>query len=127
MRTRLLAVSSCFAFLALAGFALVQAEQGVAADAEPAVVISDFGCGLLDGNGAAVFTNDSHGVITNSNNDNTMVRCQADVTPSADGRAVRWNFENTGGMCLTQSGLTDQWTNVVSASGRATLTCHYRN
>jgi hypothetical protein len=66
-------------------------------------------------------------VITNSANSNGMMRCQAQVTLSPDGRAVRFNYENTGQLCVTLAGITDRWNNVVSASGQVTLTCHYKD
>jgi hypothetical protein len=124
-----LAASVTVVLLATIGLVTIHAHQVSAAEAaaEPAVVISDFGCNLFNGMGVLVFTNESHGVITSSNNDNSMMRCQAQVTPSPEGRAVRFNYDNTGMLCMTQSGATDRWNNVVSASGQATLTCHYKN
>jgi hypothetical protein len=126
MSKKILAVAGCLAIM-VAAFS-VQAESTPASDAAPALVISDFGCNLIDGNGAFAFTTDTHGVVTNSNNDNAMMRCQAQVTPSPDGRAVRWSQDTHPGLqCNVLGRLTDDWRNVVSASGNATLICQFKD
>lgn len=88
-----------------------------------AVRIDDFGCGVLDGNGNGVYTTDSKVVMTPSPNGNTVLKCFAKNVPNNTGRAVRWNYENTGYSCGTQSGSTTDWHETVSTSGRAVLTC----
>lgn len=97
---------------------------GLTALAEPAVVIREFGCGLLDGNGSGVGTTNSFAVITDSETGAVMLRCQADVTPSSTGKAVQFSYDNTGASCGVLVGITTKWKEVVSASGKATLHCH---
>jgi hypothetical protein len=92
--------------------------------ADPAVVIRDFSCGLLDGNGGAVGTTNTFAVVTDSETGAVMLRCQADVTPSSSGKAVQWNYDNTGLLCGVLVGVTSKWREVVSAQGNATLHCH---
>lgn len=88
---------------------------------DAAVRINNFGCVLLDGNGGFVVTTDSSVVITDSGNGN--LKCQANVTPSVSGRAVHYDFASTGLLCGTINGVTSQWHETVSASGKATLQC----
>jgi hypothetical protein len=122
MRTRILAVAS-FIVVAAAVAATIQVQ---AAAPQPAVIISDVSCNLFDGTGALTFTTDTHGVVTNSSNDNRMMRCQADVAPPPDGRAVQFSqATHPGVVCNAVGRLTDNWRNTVSASGKATLQCHF--
>ena len=59
---------------------------------------------------------------------NGIFVCQGGVTPSDDGKAVNYSGKrNVGTLCFvpgTSFG-TDDWHEVVSASGQATLACHY--
>lgn len=88
-----------------------------------AVVIKDTGCSLLDGDGNPTFTTDSQIVSTNSNN--SKITCKAKVTPSSTAKgAVHWNYANTGLLCNTTFGVTQDWEEVVTPSGQATLQCH---
>ncbi len=111
--------------------ATVLALASASAFAEPALVIRDEGCGMLNGNGQVVFTTETHRVVTNSANGNAVFRCNATVAPASSGRAAHFDFNSTGLLCAigTASGieLTDDWNNVVSASGEARLTCRYRD
>ena len=125
----LLAVYSLSVGLALAG---------------PALVIGIDGCGLLDGNGFG--TNMGASGITvsaNSSNGNVMHTCSADVAPdSSSKRSKIWSVENTFGFfCDDPSDdidgcvcgidgtdiLTDDWHQVVSASGKTKLVCHFKD
>jgi hypothetical protein len=127
MLRKILAGAACLAVMAAAAFT-IRAESAPAATPSPALVISEFGCNMFDGDGNIFFTTDTHGVVTNSNNNNVNIRCQAEVTPPATGRAAVWSqATHPGVQCSTMAGLTDNWRNVVSASGNATLTCHYKN
>ncbi len=92
--------------------------------AQADVFVDVFACGMRDGNGVLVVTQDTHVVITNNQQGNAKVTCQADVTPSISGRAQQWDFDNTGVLCMTPSGTTSSWHEVVSAKGEATLQCH---
>lgn len=88
-----------------------------------AVVISDVGCGLLDGNGGSATADSSQSVTTSSGNG--TLSCKASVDPASSGKAVHWDFSNTGLLCGTVAGtFTDDWQETVSASGQATLSCH---
>ncbi|KAH7175114.1 uncharacterized protein B0J16DRAFT_324559 [Fusarium flagelliforme] len=85
-----------------------------------AIFISDFDCGLVDGNGNFVSADRSRVVITQSGNRNLV--CESDVTPPSDGRAEIYNFKNTGALCGTVGGFrTDKWQQTISASGKTTL------
>lgn len=126
MPRRILAVAGCLTIM-FAAFS-IQAESTPASDAGPALVISEFGCNMLDGTGAFVFTTDTHGVVANSNNNNATMRCQADVAPPPDGRAVRWSQDtHPGVLCGFQGMATADWRVVVSASGNATMICQFKD
>jgi hypothetical protein len=113
--------------LAMSSFLYQPEKSAEAAAVAPALVISEFGCNLLDGNGVFVFTDNTHAVITSSNNGNTNMRCQADTTPSASGRAVHFGQDTHPGLaCGTPGGTTLNWKITVSASGKATMQCHVR-
>ncbi|MCF3108234.1 hypothetical protein LL912_05540 [Niabella sp. CC-SYL272] len=86
-----------------------------------AVRITDFGCGFSDGNGNPFFTDNSSIVITSSGNGN--FKCQASGVPNSTGKAVKYGGDITGGWCFTQAGITDDWQEVISADGNATLIC----
>lgn len=87
-----------------------------------AVVASDFGCALLDSDGVITGTQDSHSVLTPSGNG--QFRCHREVAAPATGKAVKFNNANTGLSCVTSAGVTTDWSEVISASGQATLTCN---
>ncbi len=119
--------------LALAAVMLVSTRSSAKADS-PAVVITDFGCTFLNGNGFLAFASDSQIVVTESGN--SKLTCTGQVTPSATAQgAVHWNFDNTGLLCSIPRGLflhhhrpplplTRDWEEVVTPSGQATLSCH---
>ena len=107
-------VSAAVLVLSSVSSALAQAD----------VFIDVSACGMRDGNGTFVVTHDTHVVVTNNRQGNGKVTCQADVTPSISGRAQQWDFDNTGVLCVTPSGTTSSWHEVVSAQGEATLQCH---
>ena len=90
----------------------------------PAIHISGFGCGMLDGDGGGVAADRSRVVITSSGNAN--LKCSVSGVANSTGSAVHWDFDNTGFLCGTTVGLTEQWKETVSASGNATLTCKGR-
>jgi len=83
---------------------------------DPAIVINDFGCGLMDGDGNFAFADASHAVVTSSGN--STLKCSATVANS-QGKAVNYNDF----LCGTPLGLTTDSHETVSASGQATLTC----
>ena len=90
----------------------------------PAIHIDGFSCGMLDGNGGGITADASSVVITSSGNVN--FKCSVSGVANSTGSAVQWNFDNTGLLCGTTVGVTDQWKETVSASGNATLSCKGR-
>ena len=97
-----------------------------AANADPAIIITDFACGLLDGDGFGFGTTDTK-VVSSQNgkpgNRNINFKCHATGVPNSTGKAVHWNFDNTGFTCGTLFGSTTDWKETVSAGGKAVLTC----
>jgi hypothetical protein len=94
--------------------------------ADPAIRITDFGCGLYDGNGGFAFTTETRVVKTSGGPGVTVLKCFADV-PNDTGAAVHYSGKSTGVFCGTLFGITDDWHETVSASGKAILTCHQKN
>src|SRR5688572_11376504 len=95
--------------------------------ANGAVHISDFGCGMLNGQGGSVYTTDSRVTVTPPNAGVTILKCSARDVANTTGRAVHWNHDNTGLVCNTQMGTTTDWMETVSANGAAVLTCKVHN
>ncbi len=107
-----------FSFIAVFAMAIALLSWKHAKSAnDGAVVINDFGCGLLDGDGHLAFTDMSHAVVTPSGNGS--LTCRAHV-PNSTGKAV--NYTNL--LCATPAGFTANGFEIVSASGQATLTCN---
>jgi hypothetical protein len=106
------------ALMLVSGFGRVAAAK---AD-NGAVIINDAGCGLLDGNGGFALADSDHAVITS--NGNGVLVCKASGLANDTGTAVRYNFASTGFLCGTPAGATQDWSETVSASGNATLSCH---
>jgi hypothetical protein len=129
-RPKLAAALTAAALAALAAVLILPtAKADPPADKPGAVVINDQGCGLFDGNGGFAFADSDHVVVTPSGNQH--LKCRADVTPPASGKAVHYDTDNNpfgpGTVCaiVTPAGFvtTEDWRETVSASGRATLTC----
>lgn len=116
---RALTVMAC---AAAAVIVLAMSQSG--ARAEGAIVINDGHCGLLDGDGGFAL-GDVHSV-TNSGGV-TNYTCSAKKVNNQNRKSVDYNFGNTGLPCMTQSGVTTDWTESVSASGNAMLHCHVKN
>jgi hypothetical protein len=65
------------------------------------------------------------GVITPSGNARTG--CQGEI-PNSTGKAITFNFQNTGIECESTTGtFTKKWHETISASGKVTLQCHFRD
>jgi hypothetical protein len=94
----------------------------IAKSPNAAVVIKSGACTLFDGTGALVAGQRFHAVVNHSR---TKATCRAKGLANPTGKAVRFNFANTGVPCQTPSGLTTRWRETVSASGNARITCHY--
>lgn len=108
---KLLLMSSMF-FVALSAYAA------------PAVIVTDFGCGMPDGDGGSVFTTDTK--VVNSNNGkggNINFKCYFSDVPNSTGKAVHHDFESTGFLCNTTFGTTENWRGVVDSEGEAVLSC----
>lgn len=106
-----------------AAFAVVTFLISWTASSKSAAIVSidEIGCGMLNGDGSGTWTDNTHSVVTSSGN--STLRCQISDVPNSTGKAVIFNFGNTGSYCNTSIGLTDNWQEVVSADGHATLVC----
>lgn len=91
------------------------------ASSEPAVVVKGQTCGVIDGDGGFVMGTDSHSVTTSSGK--TIFTCRVKGVPNSRNESVVFNHQNTGMMCGTNLGFTDEWRNHISASGNAILSC----
>jgi len=100
--------------------------------AEPAVVVSDESCTLLDGDSDFIAATDTQFVFANNSKDgNYTFKCSAKEVDNSTGGPVKWDNENTGLLCFIPvlGQLTDDWFENVSTTGNATLTCriHFSN
>jgi hypothetical protein len=90
-----------------------------------AIVVKDAACVLFDGNGsAAVIPDGGHFLVTPSSNGNSNATCSGIVLPAAGGGTVHYDFESTGAVCNTAICLTEDWKEVVTPNGNASITCH---
>jgi hypothetical protein len=108
--------------------ATAPADASLAAGGSPraAIVIRNAGCGLIDGAGGFVFADRDVTIATQSTRQNTTLICKVKNVSNPTGHAVRYDSENTGVECGTFRGSTTDWNETVSASGNATLRCHFR-
>ena len=104
-------------------FALVAIAP--AAHAERAVVVQDGGCMMFNTAGALVVVSlESNSVGTNSDNCNAMIQCKAKI-PNTTKKTIKFSGATSPTIpCSTINGLTQDWQQVISASGSASLTCH---
>ena len=115
---RLLVVA---AFLGLAAGSLALLRGTAHAQA---VVISDQGCGLFDGDGNIVLASSDHSVITPSGNGNCNLKCSVKGVANSSGRAVNLDSTIVPISCgIPGCAPTANWHETISASGNATLTC----
>ena len=91
---------------------------------EAAVVAKDQTCGVLDGDGGYALGTDSMTVTTSGGV--TTILCKVKKVANSTGHSVYFGFENTGIECGTSLGSTSNWKEHISASGNATLACHYQ-
>lgn len=113
-------VSLCASSFLASGLAL--------ADIGHAVSIDGFGCGLRDADGTFVAVEYSL-VSANSANGNITLTCSHDFAYDVPlKRSKIWNFDNTDeGVCGVGGGkTTEDWHQVISARGKAKLSCHYK-
>jgi hypothetical protein len=104
------------------------------AKAAPAVHELDVECGfIIDGDGNPFFVPEpAREIRTQSEEGNVNYICKVDDVPNSTGKAVKFTSEDNpfveGLVCLdSQGGETTQWVEVVSASGKATLQCHFKD
>ena len=121
-------VSLCAIYFLASGLAL----------AEPAdVSITEDGCALLNENEVPVGGGDSVSISANNDNGNITLTCSKDLPPTTSGRSVIFNYDNTtdpddvtlGRTCRVSKNpeiRTEDWHQVISAMGKAKLTCHYK-
>jgi hypothetical protein len=107
-----------------------------------AVHITEGQCGLLDGDGNKVVTDDVKIVITNSENGNLILRCKTQGVENNQGTAVHWDAwtnpdtftqlsaDPAPKPCVGTDGtsmlITEDWQIVVSKKGNAMMTCRFR-
>ena len=72
-----------------------------------------------------VIVSDQHKISVNNENGNVNFTCSQDVEPTTTGRAVVFNFDNTGLTCKVGSERSEDWHQVISRRGKAKLVCHY--
>ena len=65
-------------------------------------------------------------ISTSSSNGNINLTCSADVPPPISGRSEVFSFSNTGELCNVSGNPTEDWHQIVSASGKARLSCHFK-
>ena len=89
------------------------------------VLHTDGACFVYDGDGGIFATVcEKSDVITPNGTTNHYAKAQ--VPPPSSGGAARFNFDNTGDICFVIGvGGTDDWQEVVSASGNMTLICKF--
>lgn len=88
----------------------------------------DGNCSVVDGLGNDVTTQTGNVLVDSQGNG--RLKCDpAAVTPSLDGGAVEWNFENTGLVCnnlgFGDFQTTTRWKSQLDASGKSRLICHF--
>lgn len=99
--------------------------------AESAIVISFDGCSMADYDGDFFTTQDVKVVFSrNAVDGNITLKCSAKGLENPTGNPVKYNYENTeGALCTFFEGAitTDQWMEVISTAGNATLTCQFES
>jgi len=115
-------ILSCAAAVAVLILGMTTTVETASAESDNAADISsDFRCSVLNTSRTGTVSDDSvtHSIITNSNNNSTILKCTIDGVPNSTGKAVRFS----GFPCYTFKGSTRNSFQVISASGVATLTC----
>jgi hypothetical protein len=93
--------------------------------AEPAIILTDFGCGMVDGDGNGVWTTDTKvSSSVNKKGTNVNFKCFASGVANSTGKTVKWNSDDFFGQpCGTQFGSSDDWRIVVDMEGNAVMSC----
>ena len=123
-RKQILSGATIAAFAAI----LLAWAPSASVQAVPATVGMDQGCNLLDGDMDIVPADTDQSVITNNGKGTGKLTCHAEGVDNTTGKAVQWDFDSTGLMCGTPSGLTANWKATISQNddgltGDAKLTC----
>ena len=90
-------------------------------------------CWMIDGNGEFVGPFSPINIITNGKNGNAHHICHAEGIANPTGKAIVDKAKDyPGEECWIWDGdgnwlVTTDWKQIISASGHATLTCHYKN
>lgn len=108
-------------FTAIIAISITLVSWNKAKVLESSVHLSDFGCGMIDGDGGFIAATSSDVIFTSSGNAN--FKCSIKGAANSTGSAVHYDFASTGLLCGTLNGVTDQWKETVSANGNATLQC----
>ena len=109
--------------LALIAFAGQRAMSARAAQGQGAVHIDSFSCTMLDGDGNSVSASASRALENHGGQ--VVMNCTANV-PNTTGRAAHFSGPGDGTCGSVEFGVTtEDWHETVSASGNATLTCHF--
>ena len=122
------AATTVFSLAALAMAILAPGwRQELQAENYAAVHIDGFGCGMLDGDGNGFAANGATTSLTNHGGI-AKLTCKASGVPNTTGKAVRWNFANTGLPCGIPGDtiVTEDWQEVIDELGEATLQCRFR-
>jgi len=121
--------------LLLSFFAVCILTSGmVLAQTAPAQIYIDAsgGCGMLNENGDGGYFGDSVEISANSVNGNITLICTVKREPDVElTRSKIWDYENTDGLlCYSTESTgripTDDWHEIITPSGNAKLTCHFR-
>jgi len=91
--------------------------------ADSMISISRLGCSMLDVNGNYDFRSN---MIQVTAYDNEGIACLTDVV-NHSGKRVHWDNKNTGYLCNTQFGSTDDWYEEIGPTGHVTLMCNRKD
>ncbi len=123
-RKQILSGATIAAFAAI----LLAWAPSASVQAEPATVgMGTTGCALLDGDGNIISSDEFQSVETNNGKGTGKLTCKAFDVPNNTGKAVHWDFNNTGLLCNG----SENWKIVVSqnedgTTGDATMQCRFR-
>ena len=100
--------------------------------AEPAVVITDFNCGFMDGDGNSFSTTDTQITKASNPSGNAVLKCRATGVPNDTGTTVKYDAVSTGQPCFsTKLSLNPEytwdWKLVIDTDGDAVMTCKFRD
>ena len=88
------------------------------------IVASGFSCGLIDGQGNFIVTDNS---VLTLYQTKAVLRCTG-TGAGANPGPVYWNFGNTGAYCgMLEFGITTDWSDKAGYNGNSQLTCTTTN